>query len=163
MSDYFYNNSHFGSFKRKRNSSCAMFYLWTRLISRERLAWQNIVITLSMLIPILSHNYSINIHWHIVRVFAFFFLVYAHRNNKLIVEKALVKIIAGDFNCVTDPRLNKLGGNPHACNSANDVIIQLSQDHALLDIWHELHKNKRAYTWTGKKPYGWFSHIHKNW
>lgn len=61
-------------------------------------------------------------------------------------------IIAGDFNCIADPRLDELGGNPHARNYANEVITQISKDYALIDIWRELNKTKRAYTWTGKNP-----------
>ena len=59
-------------------------------------------------------------------------------------------IIAGDYNCITDPRLDKLGGNPHARNYANDAITQMMKDYALRDIWRELNKTKRIFTWTGK-------------
>ena len=65
------------------------------------MVWQNIVITLSLLIPIVSHNYAINIHSGIVRVFTFFVLFTRTWTTNLIVEKALVKIIAGDFNIYT--------------------------------------------------------------
>ena len=61
-------------------------------------------------------------------------------------------IIGGDFNCIADPRLDKLGGNPNARQSANLVLHNIMSRYALFDIWRESHKNTRNYTWSGKNP-----------
>ena len=61
-------------------------------------------------------------------------------------------IIGGDFNCIADPRLDKLGGNPNARQSAVSVLTALNSQHGLIDIWRVRHKDERSFTWTGGNP-----------
>jgi len=61
-------------------------------------------------------------------------------------------ILGGDFNTISDPRLDKLGGNPEARHHANKTLTAISSRFTLIDIWRHLHKNKRNFTWTGRNP-----------
>lgn len=59
-------------------------------------------------------------------------------------------ILAGDFNSIDNPRMDKLGGDPDARNSANKILSTVSARFDLLDIWRNRNRNLRAYTWTGR-------------
>ena len=61
-------------------------------------------------------------------------------------------VIGGDFNCITDPRLDKLDGNPNARQSAVSILTALNSQHNLIDIWRVRHKDERSFTWTGRNP-----------
>ena len=61
-------------------------------------------------------------------------------------------ILGGDFNCIADPRLDKLPGNPDARQSANTTLLNIMSRFSLFDIWRERNKNTRNYAWSGKKP-----------
>ena len=61
-------------------------------------------------------------------------------------------IIGGDFNCIADPRLDKLGGNPNARQSAVSVLTALNSQHNLIDIWRVRHKDERSFPWTRRNP-----------
>ena len=59
-------------------------------------------------------------------------------------------LLAGDFNCVETPDLDKPGGNPA---SGRQGIVELNQfvDHNdLHDTWRKSHPNDRVYTWHNK-------------
>lgn len=59
-------------------------------------------------------------------------------------------IIGGDFNSITDPRLDKLGGNPAARQYATTVISTINARYNLSDVWRNRNKTVRQFTWTGK-------------
>ena len=54
-------------------------------------------------------------------------------------------IIGGDFNCVSDPRLDKFGGNPNVRQSSSLFLDSINARHGLSDIWRERHKNERNF------------------
>ena len=59
-------------------------------------------------------------------------------------------LLAGDFNCIETPELDKQGGNPA---SGRQGIVELNQfvDHNdLHDTWRKSHPNDRLYTWHNK-------------
>ena len=62
-------------------------------------------------------------------------------------------IIAGDFNCIFNTRLDSLGGDPNRRNSAASTLQTICSQHNLVDIWRERNKDKRCFTWTGRHPY----------
>ena len=59
-------------------------------------------------------------------------------------------IIAGDFNCIFDAKLDKFGGNPNPRHSAVFYLNELIARFALCDIWRRRHKDERNFTWTSK-------------
>lgn len=61
-------------------------------------------------------------------------------------------VIGGDFNCISDPRLDKLGGNPNIRQPASLLLNTISLQHGLTDIWRDRHKDERNFTWTGRHP-----------
>ena len=62
-------------------------------------------------------------------------------------------IIGGDFNCISDVRLDKLGGDPNARQSAARTLQTMCSQNNLIDIWRDRHKDERNYTWTGRHPF----------
>ena len=58
----------------------------------------------------------------------------------------------GSEMCIRDRRLDKLGGNPNARQSAVSVLTALNSQHGLIDIWRVRHKDERSFTWTGENP-----------
>ena len=61
-------------------------------------------------------------------------------------------ILGGDFNSIFDPRLDKLGRNPDARQSANKILLNIMSHFTLSDVSRERNKSHRNYTWTGRKP-----------
>ncbi|EDO26431.1 predicted protein, partial [Nematostella vectensis] len=61
-------------------------------------------------------------------------------------------IIGGDFNCITNTRLDKLGGNPDARQTANTELYTIAAKHDLTDIWRDRNPDTRGFTWTGRHP-----------
>ena len=61
-------------------------------------------------------------------------------------------ILVGDFNCTTNERLDKLGGNPNSRQFATRTLKNLCNKYHLTDIWRDRHKDERNYTWTGRHP-----------
>ena len=61
-------------------------------------------------------------------------------------------IIGGDFNCIANVRLDKVGGNPNARQLAAATLQTICALHNLVDIWRDRHKDERNYTWTGRHP-----------
>ena len=61
-------------------------------------------------------------------------------------------ILGGDFNAISDPQLDKLGGNPEAKHYANKTLTAISSRFMLTDIWRQMNKNKRNFTWPGRNP-----------
>ena len=75
---------------------------------------------------------------------------FANLNDFISVEHE--NIIAGDFNCIADQRLDKCGGNPNARHLAAATLQTICAQYNLTDIWRDRHKDERNYTWTGRHP-----------
>ena len=61
-------------------------------------------------------------------------------------------IIGGDFNCIADVRLDKIGGNQNVRQLASASLQSISSQFSLCDIWRDRHKDTRSFTWTGCHP-----------
>ena len=62
-------------------------------------------------------------------------------------------LLGGDFNCITDNRLDKLGGNPNPRQIAATFLHTITQQNNLTDIWRDRNRDIRKFTWTGKHPH----------
>jgi len=51
-------------------------------------------------------------------------------------------IIGGDFNCILNTRLDKLGGDPNARQTATFFLNTFIAHYQLHDIWRERHKDE---------------------
>ena len=60
-------------------------------------------------------------------------------------------VVLGDFNCVMDNNLDILSGSKHNFNTVQ-AFNKLVNEIDLVDIWRHNNKNKKIYTWSGKKP-----------
>lgn len=56
-------------------------------------------------------------------------------------------ILGGDFNCVTDVSLDKCGGNDLYGNLASENLINVCEDHHIVDAFRSLYPQKQEYTW----------------
>ena len=61
-------------------------------------------------------------------------------------------ILGGDFNCITDNKLDKLGGNPNPRQIAATFLHTITQKKNLTNIWRDRNRDIRKFTWTGKNP-----------
>ena len=61
-------------------------------------------------------------------------------------------IIGGDFNCIANVKLDKIGGNQDIKQLAAASLQSMSSRFGLSDIWRDRHKDARAFTWTGRHP-----------
>ena len=59
-------------------------------------------------------------------------------------------IIGGDFNSISDPQLDKFGGNPEPRQSAVKILHTVVTQYDLIDIWRDKNPHKHDYTWTGR-------------
>ena len=50
-------------------------------------------------------------------------------------------ISGGDFNCITDKKLDKLGGNPFERQSAITILNTIMQQHSLKYIWRDRNRD----------------------
>ena len=66
------------------------------------------------------------------------------------LSNVYANVIGGDFNCIADPRLDKLGGKPNARQSAVSVLTALNSHYGLIDIWRVRHKDEQSFTWNGR-------------
>ena len=69
------------------------------------------------------------------------------------ISNSYENIVAGDFNCVMDMKLDKYGGDPKARNSAACFLQAINARFDLCDIWRKRHRNERNFTWTGKNTW----------
>lgn len=67
-------------------------------------------------------------------------------------------ILGGDFNCIADHKLDKLGGNPFARKTAITILNTITQQHNLTDIWRDRNRDVKKFTWTGKNTQNSFIH-----
>ena len=73
------------------------------------------------------------------------------------LSKDFDNIIGGDYNSISNTRLDKLGGNLNARQFAATTLLGICAQHNISDIWHDFHKDKQCFTWTGRHPtYGTF-------
>ena len=61
-------------------------------------------------------------------------------------------IIGGDFNCIANVKLDKIGGKQDIRHLAAASLQSMSSRFDLSDIWRDQHKDARAFTWTGRHP-----------
>ena len=61
-------------------------------------------------------------------------------------------ILGGDFNCISDNRLDKQGGNPLARQTAATILHTITSQNNLVDMWRDQHGDVRKFTWTGRHP-----------
>jgi hypothetical protein len=61
-------------------------------------------------------------------------------------------IIGGDFNCIANARLDKIGGDQNARQLAAASLQTVNTHYDLCDIWRDRHKDTRNFTWTGRHP-----------
>ena len=61
-------------------------------------------------------------------------------------------VIGGYLNCITNVKLNKIGGNQKVRQLAAASLQSISTEFNLYDIWRDRHKDTRAFTWTGRHP-----------
>ena len=69
-------------------------------------------------------------------------------------------ILGGDFNCISDNKLDKLGGNPSARQTASTILNTITQQNNLTDIWRDRNRGVKKFTWTGKNSPNTFIHTH---
>ena len=59
-------------------------------------------------------------------------------------------ILGGDFNCVEEPSLDKLGGNPTSSTAGIEELKDFTWNNDLLDVWKQQHPTDRLFTWSNK-------------
>ena len=59
-------------------------------------------------------------------------------------------ILGGDFNCVEEPSLDKLGGNPTSGTAGIEELKDFTWNNDLLDVWRQQHPTDRLFTWSNK-------------
>ena len=69
------------------------------------------------------------------------------------LSPAEANILGGDFNCISDDKLDKLGRNPSARQTENQILQTITQQHHLTDIWRDRNRDAKKFTWTGKHPH----------
>ena len=67
-------------------------------------------------------------------------------------------VLGGDFNCISDNKLDKLGGNPAARQTASTILNTITQQNNLTDIWRDRNRDVKKFTWTGKHSQNSFIH-----
>jgi exonuclease III len=68
------------------------------------------------------------------------------------ISEEFDNIIGGDYNCISNGKLDKFGGNPNARHFAATTLHGICTRHNLSDIWRDRHKDKRCFTWTAQHP-----------
>ena len=59
-------------------------------------------------------------------------------------------LLAGDFNCVVNPILDKNGGNPDCGTIGTEELANFVDRNGLVDIWQKTHPQDRIFTWRNK-------------
>ena len=68
-------------------------------------------------------------------------------------------IIAGDFNSILDPNMDKFGGNPHKNKNSRDALNALKEELELVDIWRTRNPQASEFTFRCMKPEKIFSRL----
>ena len=60
--------------------------------------------------------------------------------------------------CITDNKLDKLGGNPSARQTATTILNTITHQNILTDVWRDRNRDTKKFTWTGKRTQNSFIH-----
>ena len=60
-------------------------------------------------------------------------------------------IVGGDLNCISNNKLDKLGGNPNFDNLQE--LFYITQQQNMTDIWGDRNREVQKLTWTSKNPH----------
>ena len=64
------------------------------------------------------------------------------------LDPTLPALISGDFNMVENLKLNRKGSKPRGLDTFGiEAQEKLKSDYSLIDIWWEIHPNKREFSW----------------
>ena len=61
-------------------------------------------------------------------------------------------VIAGDFNTISDPEVDKLGGNPHKNKNSRQALNALKEEMDIVDIWRIRNPNTHEFTFRCMRP-----------
>ena len=56
-------------------------------------------------------------------------------------------VIGGDFNCLQDVTIDKIGGRTQTHENSQRSIFRIMEEYDLIDIWRKKNPNVRRYTW----------------
>lgn len=59
-------------------------------------------------------------------------------------------LLVGDFNCVVNPQIDKMGGNPDSGTARIEELTNFVVGNQLVDIWRVTHPQDRTFTWHNK-------------
>ena len=59
-------------------------------------------------------------------------------------------LIGGDFNCIAQPELDKLGGDPNSGTAGYKELKEITSTLGLEDIWRKKHNKDKLFTWNKK-------------
>ena len=62
-------------------------------------------------------------------------------------------ILWGDLNCISDEKLDKLGGNPLVRQAAMTILNTMTLQNNLVDIWRDQHHDARKFTRSRINPH----------
>ena len=74
------------------------------------------------------------------------------------ISKTEENILGGDFNCIADNKLDKLGGNPSAKQTATTILNTITHQNNLTDVWRDRNRDAKKFTSTGKSTQNSFIH-----
>lgn len=60
------------------------------------------------------------------------------------------RLLGGDFNCIADPTIDKLGGNPLSGTDGYKELNEITLALHLEDIWRKTHEDDKIFTWHNK-------------
>ena len=64
------------------------------------------------------------------------------------LDPTLPALISGDFNMVENLKLDRKGSKPRGLHTLGiEVLEKLKSDYSLIDIWREIHPNKKEFSW----------------
>ena len=116
------------------------------------------VLAKSMIFHAFSRNILLNLDGHALNIIK----IYAPQTDSAdqtffsspvqFISQVDDNIIGGDFNCVANVKLDKIGGNQDIRQLAAASLQSMSSRFVLSDIWRDRHKDAKAFTWTGRHP-----------
>lgn len=59
-------------------------------------------------------------------------------------------LVAGNFNCVPDLHMDKLGGNPSTGDTGLTELHSFTYTHDLIDVWRLTHPHDKIFTWSNR-------------
>ena len=73
--------------------------------------------------------------------------IYSHE-ILIFLSPTEINILRGDFKCIPDDKLDKLGGNPFVRQTANKLLHTITQQHNWSNIWRDRNRDTKKFTWT---------------